>query len=102
MGFNQSIDLIPNTGTSTQPPTPAYEHERNLLGMRIGIDVPIAMTASAAATALGVDRGTILDLIKSGDLAARRLGKRWLIPAQALRDYLEGCFTAQQARKQAQ
>lgn len=43
-----------------------------------------------AAQALGLSEVAIRRLIRSGQVGARRAGRRVLIPAEALREYVDG------------
>ncbi|MGH8068560.1 MAG: helix-turn-helix domain-containing protein [Candidatus Entotheonellia bacterium] len=47
-------------------------------------DVPAFLTTQQAAAALGVTQRRVVALIQAGRLKASRLGRDWLIPAQAL------------------
>jgi len=48
----------------------------------------IAFTITEAIAASGIGRTTIYELMKTGALPARKLGRKTLIPAEALRNLL--------------
>ena len=48
----------------------------------------LTMTVPEVAVALGVSQRHVLNRIKAGDLPARRLGRRVLIPCDALEAWL--------------
>ena len=47
-------------------------------------DAPAFLTTQQVAAALGVTQRRVVALIQAGRLKASRLGRDWLIPAQAL------------------
>ncbi len=49
---------------------------------------PLAYSIEAAAEQLGIGRTLMFDLVRRGNLPSVKLGKRRLIPAQSLRDWL--------------
>jgi len=50
---------------------------------------PLAFDTNEAARQLGVSRSTLYCLLQSGELASVRIGRRRLVPAVALDEYLE-------------
>lgn len=52
--------------------------------------VPLSLTVDEAANVLGVHSNTVRNVIKSGELAARKVGREWRIARENLRVYLEG------------
>lgn len=50
----------------------------------------IAVSAREAARLLGVRSATLLDLLRDGEIPARRLGTRWVISVRALEAWLAG------------
>ncbi|GEM85123.1 helix-turn-helix domain-containing protein [Meiothermus hypogaeus] len=50
----------------------------------------LAYSRKEVAELLGIHLNSVDRYIKQGALPARRLGSRWLIPASALRAWLEG------------
>lgn len=50
----------------------------------------LTVTVPEAAHQLGICVRLAYDLARSGELPARRLGRRWVIPVSALNDYLGG------------
>ena len=49
-----------------------------------------AFTVEEVAKRLRVTTGTVLKLIRSGELGARKVGTGWIVPAPALDAYLTG------------
>lgn len=54
------------------------------------------LTASDVAEAIRAKEPVVYDLIKRGELRARRVGRRWLIDANSLRDFMAGRALADQ------
>ena len=52
-------------------------------------DEPLAYSPEQAAALLGVHERTIRKYVAAGVIPSKRLGTRWLIPADALRDWLK-------------
>lgn len=50
----------------------------------------LTYTVDEAAQVLGVSRGVAYDQVRSGEIPARRLGKRWVIPKSQLHAWLNG------------
>jgi excisionase family DNA binding protein len=50
---------------------------------------PILLSAEQVATMLGVNRSTVFDLLRRGDLASVRIGRRRLISRSAITDFVE-------------
>lgn len=48
------------------------------------------MTVQEAADALGISRNTAYELVHQGQIPSVRLGRRLLVPKQALHAWLEG------------
>jgi excisionase family DNA binding protein len=48
----------------------------------------LAYSLEETAALLGVHPNTVKKYVKSGELPSRRLGDRWLVPADGLRDWL--------------
>ncbi|MBI4006564.1 MAG: helix-turn-helix domain-containing protein [Gammaproteobacteria bacterium] len=44
----------------------------------------LTVSVNALAKALGISRGLAYEAVKSGEIPAIRIGKRWLIPKAAL------------------
>lgn len=53
-------------------------------------DVPLSLSVDQAAAVLGVHPNTIRNVIKAGELAARKVGREWRIAKADLQRYLEG------------
>ena len=51
---------------------------------------PLAHTIPEAMRISGIGRSKLYELIRSGELEARKLGTRTLIPAKALRELIAG------------
>lgn len=51
--------------------------------------LPLTLTVEAAAQALGIGRALAYSLARSGELPAIRLGRRLVIPRQAIQRMLE-------------
>lgn len=49
----------------------------------------LAYTVDAAADAIGVSRGMLYNLFKSGDITPRKAGRRTLVPRDELARYLK-------------
>lgn len=49
-----------------------------------------AWTVPEVAASWGVPQERVRDLIRGGQLRARRHGQRWIVPASALDEYLAG------------
>jgi len=49
----------------------------------------VAMSVENAALSTGVSPRKIWSLVKSGELDSRRIGRRVVVTAEALRDYLD-------------
>jgi excisionase family DNA binding protein len=49
-----------------------------------------AISLDEAAALLGVHRLTLLRGIERGEVRAVRLGRRWIVPRQALEEFLAG------------
>ncbi|QDP95084.1 helix-turn-helix domain-containing protein [Microlunatus elymi] len=50
----------------------------------------LAYRVEEAADAVGVSKSQIYELIRSGQLRTVKLGRRRLVPVQALADYIDG------------
>ncbi|MEN6565319.1 MAG: helix-turn-helix domain-containing protein [Veillonellales bacterium] len=48
------------------------------------------LTPEEGRTILGLSRNTFMSLLYSGQIRAVKAGKRWLIPAGAIDDFLNG------------
>ncbi|CAB4218104.1 excise, DNA binding domain, excisionase family [uncultured Caudovirales phage] len=48
----------------------------------------LTMTVQETADALGISRNTAYDLVHQGVIPSVRLGRRFLVPKQALKDWL--------------
>jgi len=55
----------------------------------------------AASKALGVSRNTVFDLLSSGKLAYVRIGRRRLVPADAIETFIANNVVAQRMRGSA-
>ncbi len=53
-------------------------------------DDPLVFTLAEAAARLGIHRQTLRAAIERGDLRAVRIGRRWLIPVEAIEELLGG------------
>jgi excisionase family DNA binding protein len=51
---------------------------------------PVAVSPAKAATMLGIGLTPMLALIRSGELPARRVGRRWLVSVAAIHRFVEG------------
>ena len=52
--------------------------------------VPLVFSVAEAAELLGVSRSCAYGLVSCGELAAVRVGRRLLVPCDAVYDYLDG------------
>lgn len=50
----------------------------------------LAYTPAECQDALKLGRDKVYALLRSGELASRRVGRRYLIPAEAVADFLKG------------
>lgn len=50
---------------------------------------PLLMPVDQASKALGVGRTTMYELIGQGDIPTVKIGRRRLVPAAALREYVD-------------
>lgn len=55
----------------------------------------LAYSIADVSKALGLSKPMIARLIKSGNIPALRVGKRWLIPNQSLNTWLTNAASAQ-------
>lgn len=53
----------------------------------LGVE-PILLSAEQVAFVLGVHRATVFDLLRKGDLASVRIGRRRLISRSAIDDFV--------------
>jgi excisionase family DNA binding protein len=53
-------------------------------------DVPIMASIDQASAVVGVSRSTFYALLKSGEIRAKRVGRRRFVPKVELRRYCEG------------
>ena len=53
-------------------------------------DYPDVMSVSQLAEALNIGRNSAYELIKSGEIAYRKIGRKYLIPKRCVLDYLGG------------
>lgn len=53
-------------------------------------DVPAAAiyTVTEAATLLGISAGLAYELVRAGDIPAKRLGRRWIVPRDRFHSWL--------------
>lgn len=49
----------------------------------------VTYTVNEVATLLGISRANTYVLLKSGEIPARRLGSRWIIPRHRFHDWLD-------------
>jgi excisionase family DNA binding protein len=57
-----------------------------------GDEVPptrVTYTVTEVATLLGISRANTYVLLKSGEIPARRLGSRWIVPRHRFHDWLD-------------
>jgi excisionase family DNA binding protein len=54
-------------------------------------DLPDVLTAAEVQSFLRLGRNATYDLLKNGTLRSIRLGQKYLVPRQALRELLDGC-----------
>lgn len=54
------------------------------------LDGQISLTLQEAAEVLVCHTDTVRALIRSGQIKARRPGRRWLVNAESVREYLSG------------
>lgn len=57
---------------------------------RLDIDGRLAFRPTEVAEGCGLSRTTVYEAIRTGELPSRRLGKRIVVPADALRAWLSG------------
>jgi excisionase family DNA binding protein len=50
----------------------------------------VAVSPAIAAAMLGIGLSPMLALLRSGELPARRVGRRWLVAVAALQRFVEG------------
>jgi excisionase family DNA binding protein len=74
----------------------------DLLTRKEGNMPPIAYRPKDAATALGVSKSTIYEMIANGDLDARKIGAATVIPHEALARLLHAAPMTPAATKAAQ
>ncbi|MGA7094925.1 MAG: helix-turn-helix domain-containing protein [Candidatus Cybelea sp.] len=53
-------------------------------------DLPDVLTPAEVQSFLRLGRNATYDLLKNGTLRSVRLGQRYLVPRQALREFLDG------------
>lgn len=58
------------------------------------------LTPKEAAEKLKLNEKTVLQLLRSGELPGRHLGRQWRIPEDALMEYLEGDFDREPLSKE--
>lgn len=51
---------------------------------------PIIYTPDECRDVLKLGRDKVYELLRSGELTSRRVGRRYLIPAEAVADFLKG------------
>jgi len=54
----------------------------------------LLLSVADAAKALGVSRGSLYELVTRGEIQSLQIGRRRLVPRQALLDFIEGNATA--------
>lgn len=73
------VDFPPHRRTTSTPArTPARPH-------RVG---PAVYTVAEVAELLSLSTGTTYALVRSGEIPARKVGNRWVIPRQRFHDWL--------------
>jgi excisionase family DNA binding protein len=60
-----------------------------------GMPQPIAYSVREAAVVLPLSTDTIYRLIRAGEIPARRVGGRWLIPTRGLERWIEDVGVAE-------
>lgn len=55
---------------------------------------PLTVTVSEAAVALGISRTTAYECVRTGELRAVRLGRRLVVPRDAITELLAGASAA--------
>jgi len=58
--------------------------ERAVLNLEVAV-----LNLEQARAALQISRGTLLKLIKMGHVKALKPGRKWLIPSESIREFLE-------------
>lgn len=57
---------------------------------RAGTAQPLAYTREQVQPLLNLGRDKVYSLLRSGELRSRRVGRKWLVPADALAEFLKG------------
>lgn len=53
------------------------------------MDLQLGMTVHEAAKASRIGRNRLYTAVKNGELRAIRVGRRWIIPTDALREWMD-------------
>lgn len=51
-------------------------------------DTPLAVSPKDAAHLMGISRTTVHEMLHAGQIAASRVGRRWLIRPEVIEEYL--------------
>ena len=54
------------------------------------IPAPLTYTVDQVAALLGIARGVAYESVRTGEIPATRVGRRWLIPRKRFHAWLEG------------
>lgn len=57
----------------------------------------LTITVQEAHEASGIDKQKLLRMCRAGDIPARKVGKRWFIPARAFGEWLLGDYEKTEA-----
>jgi excisionase family DNA binding protein len=60
------------------------------------IEKPV-LTLEEAADVLGIGRSTVYEAARSGQIPTRRINRRWIVPTEALRNWLADAESAKPA-----
>jgi excisionase family DNA binding protein len=61
------------------------------------VEKPV-LTLDETADYLGIGRSTVYEAAKTGQIPTRRINKRWLVPTEALRNWLKDAEPAKPAQ----
>jgi excisionase family DNA binding protein len=87
----ERIMLRPHVSIAEAKPQPQATPERPAAGPELAVGNPnkMAYTVKEVRNLVGISAGTFYELLKRGELKAVKLGKRTLVPAKELHEWLE-------------
>lgn len=78
----------------TTPRQPRHPHNPHLFeGDTVNVETipqPLTYTVDQVATLLGIARGVAYESVRTGEIPATRVGRRWLIPRKRFHAWLDG------------